>query len=123
MNQTDLNQWISKLALQRNKAEAERNLLNTLILDKIREVEALKKENTDLREALHMERNTMGVTEYKVVGVHSAAWDVYTDISAWDTLEKASVQAKAIILNDCVIENKQYSRIEVVKITEERVDI
>jgi hypothetical protein len=70
-----------------------------------------------------MERNTMGVTEYKVVGVHSAAWDVYTDISAWDTLEKASVQAKAIILNDCVIENKQYSRIEVVKITEERVDI
>ena len=68
-------------------------------------------------------RNTMDVIEYKVVGVYSAAWDTYTDIAAWDTLEEASIHAKAIILNDCVIENKRYSRIEVVKVTEERVDI
>jgi FKBP-type peptidyl-prolyl cis-trans isomerase (trigger factor) len=53
MKQTDMNQLIDKLTEQRNKAEAERNLLNTLILDKIREVEALKKENDDLRESLH----------------------------------------------------------------------
>jgi FKBP-type peptidyl-prolyl cis-trans isomerase (trigger factor) len=59
MNQTDLNQWISKLALQRWKTEADRNLLNTLILDKIREVEELRgqveeleQEIIDLREGL-----------------------------------------------------------------------
>jgi predicted RNase H-like nuclease len=54
MKQTDMNQLLSKLALQRNKAEAERNLLNTLILDKIREVEALKRENSDLRDSLQI---------------------------------------------------------------------
>jgi FKBP-type peptidyl-prolyl cis-trans isomerase (trigger factor) len=54
MKQTDMNQLLSKLALQRNKAEAERNLLNTLILDKIREVEELKKENSDLRDSLQI---------------------------------------------------------------------
>ena len=53
MKQTDMNQLLDMVTEQRNKAEAERNLLNTLILDKIREVAALEKENHDLREALH----------------------------------------------------------------------
>ena len=52
MKQTDMNQLLDMVTEQRNKAEAERNLLNTLILDKIREIEELKKENDDLREAL-----------------------------------------------------------------------
>ena len=55
MKQTDMNQLLDMVTEQRNKAEAEKNLLNTLILDKIREIEALEKENTDLREALHSE--------------------------------------------------------------------
>ena len=55
MKQTDMNQLLDMVTEQRNKAEAERNLLNTLILDKIREIEELKKENDDLREALHQE--------------------------------------------------------------------
>jgi hypothetical protein len=55
MKQTDMNQLLDMVTEQRNKAEAEVNLLNTLILDKIREVAALEKENTDLREALHSE--------------------------------------------------------------------
>jgi hypothetical protein len=67
-------------------------------------------------------RNNMNVTEYKVVGVYGAAENTY-DIAAWDTLEEASGHANAIILNDCVIENMRYSRIEVVKVSEERVDI
>jgi hypothetical protein len=53
MKQTDMNQLLDMVTEQRNKAEAERNLLNTLMLDKIREIEELKKENDDLREALH----------------------------------------------------------------------
>ena len=55
MKQTDMNQLLDMVTEQRNKSEAEKNLLNTLILDKIREIEALQKENTDLREALHSE--------------------------------------------------------------------
>ena len=47
-----MKQLLDMVSEQRNKAEAERNLLNTLILDKIREIEELKKENDDLREAL-----------------------------------------------------------------------
>ena len=44
MKQTDMNQLLDMVTEQRNKAEAERNLLNTLILDKIRECEELKSE-------------------------------------------------------------------------------
>jgi len=44
MKQTDINQLLDMVTEQRNKAEAERNLLNTLILDKIRECEELKSE-------------------------------------------------------------------------------
>ena len=55
MKKTNVNQLLDKVTEQRNKAEAEVHLLNTLILDKIREVEALERENTDLREALHSE--------------------------------------------------------------------
>jgi predicted RNase H-like nuclease len=54
MKQTDMNQLLDMVTEQRNKAEAERNLLNTLILDKIREVEALKRENSDLRDSLQI---------------------------------------------------------------------
>jgi hypothetical protein len=54
MKQTDMNQLLDMVTEQRNKAEAERNLLNTLILDKIREVEELKKENSDLRDSLQI---------------------------------------------------------------------
>jgi len=39
MKQEDMNQLLDMVTEQRNKAEAERNLLNTLILDKIREIE------------------------------------------------------------------------------------
>jgi|OM-RGC.v1.035775807 cell shape-determining protein MreC len=60
MKQEDMNQLLDMVTEQRNKAEAERNLLNTLILDKIREVEALKneidelkEENSDLRDSLY----------------------------------------------------------------------
>ena len=53
MKQTDMNQLLDMVTEQRNKAEAERNLLNTLILDKIREVEELKRENSDLRDSLN----------------------------------------------------------------------
>ena len=55
MKQTDMNQLLDMVTEQRNKAEAEVHLLNALILDKIKEVAALEKENTDLREALHSE--------------------------------------------------------------------
>ena len=44
MKQTEMNQLLDMVTEQRNKAEAERNLLNTLILDKIRECEELKSE-------------------------------------------------------------------------------
>ena len=54
MKQTDMNQLLDMVTEQRNKAEAERNLLNTLILDKIREVEELKRENSDLRDSLQI---------------------------------------------------------------------
>jgi predicted RNase H-like nuclease len=54
MKQTDMNQLLDMVTEQRNKAEAERNLLNTLILDKIREIEALKRENSDLRDSLQI---------------------------------------------------------------------
>jgi predicted RNase H-like nuclease len=54
MKQTDMNQLLDMVTEQRNSAEAERNLLNTLILDKIREVEALKRENSDLRDSLQI---------------------------------------------------------------------
>ena len=53
MKQTDMNQLLDMVTEQRNKAEAERNLLNTLILDKIREIEELKRENSDLRDSLN----------------------------------------------------------------------
>ena len=64
----------------------------------------------------------MDVIEYKVVGVYGALDDTY-DIAAWDTLEEASEHANAIILNDCIIGNMRYTSIEVVKVSEERVDI
>jgi hypothetical protein len=64
----------------------------------------------------------MDVTEYKVVGVYGAVEDTY-DIAAWDTLEEASGHANAIILNDCIVGNMRYTRIEVIKVSEERVDI
>jgi hypothetical protein len=67
-------------------------------------------------------RNSMDVIEYKVVGVYGAVEDTY-DIAAWDTLEEASGHANAIILNDCIVGNMRYTRIEVVKVSEERVDI
>ena len=67
-------------------------------------------------------RNTMDVTEYTVVGVYGALDDTY-DIAAWDTLEEASEHANAIILNDCILGNMRYTSIEVVKVSEERVDI
>ena len=67
-------------------------------------------------------RNTMDVTEYTVVGVYGALDDTYT-IAAWDTLEEASEHANAIILNDCILGNMRYTSIEVVKVSEERVDI
>jgi hypothetical protein len=54
MKQTDMNQLLDMVTEQRNKAEAERNLLNTLILDKIREIEELKRENSDLRDSLQI---------------------------------------------------------------------
>ena len=53
MKQEDMNQLLDMVTEQRNKAEAERNLLNTLILDKIREIEELKRENSDLRDSLN----------------------------------------------------------------------
>jgi len=64
----------------------------------------------------------MDVTEYTVVGVYGALDDTY-DIAAWDTLEEASEHANAIILNDCILGNMRYTSIEVVKVSEERVDI
>jgi len=64
----------------------------------------------------------MDVIEYKVVGVYGALDDTY-DIAAWDTLEEASEHANAIILNDCILGNMRYTSIEVVKVSEERVDI
>lgn len=64
----------------------------------------------------------MDVTEYTVVGVYGALDDTYT-IAAWDTLEEASEHANAIILNDCILGNMRYTSIEVVKVSEERVDI
>ena len=64
----------------------------------------------------------MDVTEYTVVGVYGALDDTY-DIAAWDTLEEASEHANAIILNDCIVGNMRYTSIEVVKVSEERVDI
>jgi len=67
-------------------------------------------------------RNTIDVIEYKVVGVYGALDDTY-DIAAWDTLEEASEHANAIILNDCILGNMRYTSIEVVKVSEERVDI
>ena len=61
MKQTDMNQLLDMVTEQRNKAEAERNLLNTLILDKISEIISLKKqvedltqENSDLRDSLQI---------------------------------------------------------------------
>jgi hypothetical protein len=44
MKQTDMNELLDKVTEQRNKAEAEVNLLNTLFLEKIGECEALKAE-------------------------------------------------------------------------------
>jgi hypothetical protein len=44
MKQTDMNQLLDMVTEQRNKAEAEVNLLNTLFLEKIDECEALKAE-------------------------------------------------------------------------------
>jgi hypothetical protein len=67
-------------------------------------------------------RNTMNVTEYKVVGVYGAADNTYT-IAAWDTLEEARGHSNAIILNDCIVGNMRYTSIEIVKVSEERVDI
>ena len=64
----------------------------------------------------------MDVTEYTVVGVYGALDDTY-DIAAWDTLEEASEHANAIILNGCIVGNMRYTSIEVVKVSEERVDI
>ena len=61
MKQTDMNQLLDMVTEQRNSAEAERNLLNTLILDKISEIISLKKqvedltqENSDLRDSLQI---------------------------------------------------------------------
>jgi hypothetical protein len=68
MKQTDMNQLLDMVTEQRNSAEAERNLLNTLILDKIREVEELKKENSDLRDSLQ-------IALYGISEMCDMAWD------------------------------------------------
>jgi cell shape-determining protein MreC len=60
MKQTDMNQLLDMVTEQRNKAEAERNLLNAKLTDKISDiiflrarVEELEQENSDLRDSLN----------------------------------------------------------------------